>query len=203
MKSDLYPTEIDPIVQEGLDNSYRELYNQQAAAIINHSNGLNPKTAPVHLYLSDNKLIAKATDKNLGIAVFTISEYQKALYDLIEAGPYEYLMEADMDFFPNAYALHEKLKSKLPKGLTKEELKFINKPRQVGWPQFHIIPKVHKQPWGWRPIVPAHSSATARLSKVIDIALSPLLERFPWLINSTAGFINHFNKVLPKGDGRV
>ena len=28
VKSDLYPTEVDPIVQEGLDNTYRELYNQ-------------------------------------------------------------------------------------------------------------------------------------------------------------------------------
>ena len=124
--------------------------------------------------------MVKATDKNLGLAVFTISEYSDALHSHLEDGPYEWIEETDERFLPSAVNLHEKLLSKLPKsGLTKEELKYIREPRNVEWPQFYIIPKVHKQPWGWRPIVPTHSSATARLSKVADLALSPYLAKFP------------------------
>ena len=57
-----------------------------------------------------------------------------------------------------------------------------------------MIPKVHKAPWGWRPIMPSPSSPMARFSKVADIALSKLLPRFPHLICSTAEWCHAFYK---------
>lgn len=98
---------------------------------------------------------------------------------------------------PNALDAHADILAHLPKeGLTKQELKFIREQRVVEWPAFHMIPKVHKEPWAWRPIVPAHSSPTCRLSKVADIALSSpaVLGRFPHLIRSTAEWVKAFTK---------
>ena len=133
----------------------------------------------------------KPTDKNLGLSVFTTYEYLPALEHHLRTGPYE---RCDPHPFQKAASLHDRLLGKLPKkGLTKEERKFICAHREISWPQFHMIPKVHKSPWGWRPIVPFHSSPTARISKVADLALSKLLPRFPDLIRSTAEWCRAFH----------
>ena len=191
VKSEAFLPEVPPCIQEGLDAGCEELLRQAALSRQRLSDRFNPKVTPVRSYLAANKLIVKPTDKNLGLSVFTTDEYLPALATHLREGPYE---KIDPPPFQKASDLHDRLLSKLPKkGLTKEERKFICAHREINWPQFHMIPKVHKAPWGWRPIVPSHSSPTARFSKVADIALSKLLPRFPHLIRSTAEWCRAFH----------
>ena len=74
--------------------------------------------------------------------------------------------------------------------------------RNIECPQFHCIPKVHKTPWAWRPIVPSHSSPTIRMSKVADLALSAYLPRFRHLIQSTEEWIRALEAGWQKSTGK-
>jgi len=56
-------------------------------------------------------------------------------------------------------------------------------------PVFHGIPKVHKNPWKLRPIVPCHSWIMTKAVKILDAHLAPHVNRYPWVINSTRDFI--------------
>ena len=186
----LIPDSIPDDIQRGLDAGRDELLSQAAVARRHWTQGLNPKLSSVMAYLKENLLMVKPTDKNLGLAAFTKGEYIHALHDHIKNGPYERVIAPK-----SALEFHENILRRLPTtGLTSVELKFIRNHRTVHWPAFHMIPKVHKTPWAWRPIVPAHSSPTTRLSKVADIALSQLLPRFPHLIRSTAEWVRAFQE---------
>ena len=194
----MIPEGIDDRIWEGLDAGASELLEQAAAARRHWTDVVNPGIAPMRQYLAVNQLIVKPTDKNLGLAVFTAQEYAPAVAKLLSDGPYESAPAA----VSSAIDLHDKLVKRIPKGLTNTELKFIREHRTIAWPQFHAIPKVHKHPWSWRPIVPAHSSPTTRMSKVADLALTPMLLRFPHLIRSTAEWVRAFHEGLNKRSGK-
>ncbi|TLS20270.1 uncharacterized protein PpBr36_11460 [Pyricularia pennisetigena] len=73
--------------------------------------------------------------------------------------------------------------------------KYIRTPKKLVLPEFHCIPKVHKEPWALRPIVPSHSWVTTSVSEVLDHLLQPLLERFPWVVASSKDVILQIEKV--------
>ena len=52
-------------------------------------------------------------------------------------------------------------------------------------PKFHGLPKVHKQPWALRPIVPCHSYPLANASKVLSMILKLRVRESPWILEST------------------
>ena len=184
------PEDIPPQIQEGLDDGLRELLSQAASARQLWTHRLNPKVTPVRDYLKDNNLMVKPTDKNLGLAAFPALLYYTEMVKHIKEGPYEEVVYT----LPLAKDFHSDILKRLPKtGLTKAEVRYIRQHREISWPAFHMIPKVHKSPWAWRPIVPAHSSPTARISKVADIAIASLLPRFPHLIRSTAEWLRHLS----------
>ena len=192
------PEGIPSEIQQGLDAGAKELLSQAALARQQWTDALNPKVMAIREYLTSHDMMVKPTDKNLGLSGFPRTVYNTALENHLASGPYAPFTSP----FPSALEFHRDILRRLPKaGLNKMELKFIREHRVIAWPQFHMIPKVHKNPWAWRPIVPAHSSPMTRLSKVADIALSALLPRFPHLIRSTAEWIRAFNAGLVKSSG--
>ena len=211
VKSDaLVPDDIPDVIQQGLDAGCAELLSQAAHArsVCSENSSrqrLNPWVSAVKSYLITNDIMIKPTDKNLGLSAFPTSLYRAALASHLSAGPYELVHEAtEGSPLPSAFNSHADMLARLPKdGLTKQEVKFIREHRVVEWPAFHMIPKVHKEPWAWRPIVPAHLSPTTRLSKVADIVLSSpaVLGRFPHLIRSTAEWVRAFHKGIDKASG--
>ena len=52
-------------------------------------------------------------------------------------------------------------------------------------PKFHGLPKVHKEPWALRPIVPCHSYPLTNASKVLSELLKPIVRKSPWILEST------------------
>jgi hypothetical protein len=53
------------------------------------------------------------------------------------------------------------------------------------FPQFYAIPKIHKNPTGYRPIVPCHSALQEPASKVVSKMLKPLYKNTPFVIHGT------------------
>jgi len=78
-------------------------------------------------------------------------------------------------------------------GSTREYLEASSLEKDI--PQFHAIPKVHKELWTLRPIVPSHSWVTRRSSEVCDVALRELHRlKYPWVVDSSREVIKRLWK---------
>lgn len=139
---------------------------------------------PAYRYLIDHRLLCLITDKNLGIAVVPASWYDYELRQHIMSGPYAY---EPLETSTDIEDIHTRLLAVNLKSLPDQLHKFIfNQPVPIDVPTIYGIPKIHKNPWALRPIVPAHNWFTANIGKVVDHLLQPLMRQsFPWILNST------------------
>lgn len=128
------------------------------------------------------------TDKNLGLAVTSIEWYRKTIYDHLNCGAYQ-----EVQSIPWAWCGKRlrRLASYCPdKNIARfieEQVGSVMK-KEFAVPEFHGLPKVHKNPWKIRPIVPMHSWVSTRLAMVIHYYLNPLLVHFPWISISSRTF---------------
>lgn len=94
--------------------------------------------------------------------------------------------------------------------LSKQECDFIAEGVELNenLPRFYAIPKIHKDPWRLRPIVPCHFWYITNVAKVVQQQLSPLMGRFLWIIHSTKAIAQTLSTVaipvpcLPVRTGR-
>lgn len=128
--------------------------------------------------------MAFTTDKNLGVAVTTRTWYEKVVREHLSLAVYK-----KVPFFP-VESIDDKLRRLCSQRfITGSIARFLHE--DVSWeaPTFHGIPKIHKNPWAIRPIVPMHSYITNRLAKYIQVLLHPLLRVFPWECSSSKLFV--------------
>lgn len=146
-----------------------------------------------------NRYMAFITDKNLGVSVVEKEWYSTGVRKFLSADTFMPVTGTHVE--QSWEWLEEKLKqlseSEDERGcrnpLPKNFLAFIRwtdseSPKEL--PQFHMIPKVHKNPWKLRPIVPMHKYATTRLAMVVQHYLHPLLNKFPWICESSQRFVH-------------
>jgi hypothetical protein len=57
-------------------------------------------------------------------------------------------------------------------------------------PYFYILPKIHKSPWGTRPVVSGISSVLEPLSKWIDVKLQEVVHLCPAYLKDSWHFLN-------------
>jgi hypothetical protein len=95
------------------------------------------------------------------------------------------------------------LSPQLPKFLRKQVLKheiapkmWAGKPRDpnhpgLGWwiPTFSGLPKIHKNPWKLRPVIPCHSTIQAPVGVMISKLLRPLVDACPYVARGTKDFV--------------
>ncbi|KAJ1299566.1 hypothetical protein OPQ81_002533 [Rhizoctonia solani] len=62
-------------------------------------------------------------------------------------------------------------------------------------PRFYIIPKIHKNPWKGRPIVPAHSAMQSPAAKLCSMMLKPLVKNQPYIIHGSKDFIKKVSSI--------
>lgn len=112
------------------------------------------------------ELIFKPTDKNLGLAVLTIQQYDELVRTHLQDDNHyqiiEHLNEGDV-----ANQLHD-----LPNNsFSKQERDLCRANHTYDLPAFYIIPKVHKQVLSSRPIVGATNWYTTPAAIILDIRL--------------------------------
>jgi len=153
----------------------------------------------VQEYINSRELLVKLTDKNLGLAVFTKTWYDtQVLKMLTDTSVYVPVFEVP------AESLRKRLWELLPSwDLPNQMDKYIRAKTDIQVPEFHGIPKVHKEPWALRPIVPSHSWVTTTCSEVLDHLCRPLLDLFPWVVDSTKEVIGQIEKVVVTDDKPV
>ena len=168
-------------------------------------NPFSPKSPKILKFLKDNNYVVTMTDKNLGLAVserdWLISNELKLLVDKrnykelskIEADKImlrkEELMIELADMVDDHIFLHELnlqryFKSKLTR--TGEEIQY---------PQFHGIPKIHKKPTGFRPIVPCHSVSFNPAAKFVSKELKPIVREAPSIIHGTKDLFTRLSQL--------
>lgn len=148
----------------------------------------------VQSFLESSMLLVKMTDKNLGLAVLTRDWYRaECQKHLGNVKTYSKIHN-----YNPTYSLQEILYTvRHDVQLPEVYLKYIEAKTKAELPHFYVIPKVHKDPWASRPIVPSHSWVTSRLSEVLDDLLRPLLKQFPWVIDSTKEFVRQLEALPP------
>lgn len=182
-------------IEQGLDAAMRVIDDQCRRALA--SIAIRPaalpfsKWAKVQDFLESNRLLAKLTDKNLGLAVFPLDWYDTTILQMLaDASVYEHVQS-----IPVSLLVKELLES-IPKWRLPVSMeKYLMTKVKLVIPEFHAIPKVHKTPWTLRPIVPSHSWVTTSSSEVLDHLLQPLLEHFPWVVASSKDVIRQIEHV--------
>ena len=187
-KSSWIPPPAAPHIEAGLVAGKQELLSQipymspKATTSSNAEIQDHMSIGPAHQYLIDHQLLCCITDKNLGIAVVPVSWYHECMKNHVRSGPYKWCKEpVDIN------NIHLELLSIDFNCLPDQLHKFIlNQTAPTTLPTLYGIPKIHRQPWAIRPIVPAHAWLTANIGKVIDHLLQPLMRAaFPWILEST------------------
>jgi hypothetical protein len=155
-------------------------------------------------FLDRNNYVITPTDKNLGAAVverdwlirgghILLSDpnsYREVDYSVVKrdsdalASCIQSILALALD--TDSTRVHE-VHPQLAKFLASK----LPKQREDGsWenpilPDFYVIPKIHKKPMGYRPIVPCHSVMQEPLAKLVSKSLKPVLATFPTIIQGS------------------
>jgi len=189
------PQPASAAIELGLDNAMAVIDSQVGHALATMATQAprqrNLNWNRVQDYLEENQLLVKLTDKNLGLAAFPKQWYIEEIHKML-ADSQTYLKVDYIDMEELLVTLHDELpKWQLPQSMER----FVREKTTTTIPEFHAIPKVHKNPWALRPIVPSHSWVTSRLSEVIDHLCRPILDKLPWIVDSSKKVINNLSKI--------
>jgi len=149
-------------------------------------------------FLSDNDYVITMTDKNLGLAVSERDWLkQNELTLLRDKRNYRELSKVEADRIMNKKCKEMKELSDMTiDHILLSELKlgeyFESKITEPGkehkYPLFHGLPKIHKKPTGFRPIIPCHSVVFNPAAKFVSKELKPLVKAAPSIIHGTKDF---------------
>ena len=166
-------------------------------------------------YLDSHNYVISMTDKNLGSAVVTRDWLLKGSTSMLSA-PRDYrklnpgeehvilqdivnkikticdMNVRGLSLYLADPQLHKWLQSRLP-----------SEDGVVTYPQFYVIPKIHKNPTGFRPIVPCHSNITEPLAKVVSKALKPLVFASPYIIHGSKNLAQRLSQLKLNRDRKV
>ena len=169
----------------------------------------------------DNNVLIKATDKNLGTALVSIAWYEQKVssfllsnkgYSLISEGEARTLTQCtvkrirDLCYFNSTTRAFESgnlskfLGSRLPPARVEvDPLTGDENVLEDDWemvilplPVFNGLPKIHKSPWGIRPVIPCHSVVQGPVSEFLSCILKTLLVDHPQILTSTKELVHAF-----------
>ena len=171
---------------------------------------LMPSVSRLHKFLLENQYVVTPTDKNLGLAVsertWLISETQKMLNDERNYRRLQYL-EVDAilrkkyqqirDIADNVEFVVELEQYHVSKWLRHKLPNLENKTFKTAGviPRFYGIPKIHKNPAGFRPIIPCHSALQNPCSKLISKVLKPIIQSAPAIIHGSKDLAIKFSQL--------
>ena len=168
-------------------------------------NPFSPNSHKILQFLKDNNYIVTMTDKNLGLAVserdWILSNELKLLNDkrnykeiakveadlIMKRKGDEMIKLADMvddHLFLSELKVNDYFRSKVPEA-----------GEEIIYPQFHGLPKIHKKPTGFRPIIPCHSVCFNPAAKFVSKELKPLIKAAPSIIHGTKDLFTRLSQL--------
>jgi len=162
----------------------------------------------------DNDVLIKPTDKNLGTAVVSRAWYEEKVssfllsnkgYALISEDEARTLVQSTVTSIRDLCCnnsttrefvsgnLSQFLGSRLPRPRVEDDIV-----REDDWeslivaiPVFNGLPKIHKSPWGIRPVIPCHSVVQGPVSEFLSKILKTLLADHPQILTSTKELVHN------------
>ena len=158
-----------------------------------------PHVDHIFRFLYDHNYVITMTDKNLGLAVSErdwLRENEKLLLE--DKRNYRELSYREMNSFMSIKC--EEMQELADMTIDHLELSilnlydyFLSKVTRKGelhtLPNFYGIPKIHKKPVGFRPIIPCHSVVFNPAAKFVSKELKSLVNSSPTIIHGTKDFI--------------
>ena len=115
-----------------------------------------------------NNVLVLQSDKNLGTTVLCAEWYNEKLDALVlNNSDFTEIINYRSKFIPVFDEIRRCENKHLPQEVKDFILASCNI-EDVKLPRFHGLPKIHKEPWAFRPIVPCHSYPLANASKVLS-----------------------------------
>lgn len=173
---------------------------------------LTPKE--LRQYLIGADLLSFISDKNLGIVVTTREWYEEEIVKFLninidndEDTPLFLRLPGTFQEYHTKVCVQLNALRRIAGDEDREILPFLSDSKVTRlwdqcWlkrdiPKFHGIPKIHKNPWKLRPIVPMHSYVTSPLAIILHHMLLPVQRKFSWICESSrtlASEVADYNK---------
>lgn len=154
-------------------------------------------------YLTKAGLLCFISDKNLGIVVTTQNWYWEQVKKFIELPVFESFIGDFASFREDVGRRIWELSSNnqdIEFWISPKVQKFLEQyAERNDIPKFHGIPKIHKNPWKIRPIVPMHSYVTSTVSIVVHHLLLPIQRSFSWICESSRELCEEVRSFNEKG----
>lgn len=134
-------------------------------------------------YLTKNKLLVTASDKNLGLVVMSLPWYHTKCEEYLDNNASSLaVIDKDEAVVENlitrnkTVALADSAPS-YPLGMTKQEKLSLRSTEKKAekFPTFAGLPKIHKKPFAFRPIIPCHSAVCNPAAKLLSKLLKPAI----------------------------
>ena len=163
----------------------------------------SPNGNKILRFLKDNNYVVTMTDKNLGLAVserdWLIRNELKLLQDVRNYKELS-LLEANVimkDKGKRMLALSDMVDEHIPLSELKlgEFFKSLVTDTDIIYPQFHGLPKIHKSPTGFRPIIPCHSVNFNPAAKFVSKELKPLIKAANSVIHGTKDLFTRLSQL--------
>ena len=160
-------------------------------------------------------VLVKPTDKNLGTALVSTAWYEQMVSKFILSNKgYTLISEDEARTFvqrtvnriralcfnnSTTYAfkagnLSRFLGSRLPPPRMEDDVVLEDdwESTVLTIPIFNGFPKIHKSPWGIRPVIPCHSVVQGPVSEFLSCILKDLLADYPQILTSTKELVHSF-----------
>ena len=184
-KSTWLPPKNNPILEEYLTKT-KQLVLSPIPSIQTHQQNLTTEERQALTFLKNNQqIIIKTADKGSGIVLENKSDYihnglkhlsNRKIYLPLPADPTSSIAN---EINHSIEALHE---AGYLDDTTKE---FLTLPEQVRTQRIYFLKKIHKNPFGIRPIVSGINGPTEKISAYLDYYLKPALSNIPTLLNNS------------------
>jgi hypothetical protein len=210
IKNKTWNPEPAPLHIEDKITSFEKILKTEQNNLINKLSGRNlrnltyPQSATLRLLKQNNNLTIKPADKNMGPAKIETKEYvSKILKEHLLTTDYEKLTKASAKNKIND--INKSLKSLITDNLanlSKAEIAYFQQSfkQQHRIPIFYGLPKVHKTPISFRPIVSSSSSFLSIFSVWLDFKMKSLLPFVQSYIKNSTTVINDLKTLhIPEG----
>jgi hypothetical protein len=163
----------------------------------------SPNGNKILRFLKDNNYVVTMTDKNLGLAVserdWLIRNELKLLQDVRNYKELS-LLEANVimkEKGKRMLALSDMVDDHISLSELKlgEYFKSLVTDTDIVYPQFHGLPKIHKSPTGFRPIIPCHSVNFNPAAKFVSKELKPLIKAANSVIHGTKDLFTRLSQL--------